>query len=325
MLATVDELVDDWEGRDGRFHILLAPDWTPACSDGLLRRARARADDLGTGLTIHVLETRSELMWNLTVSGRPAVRRLHDLGVLGPDVSLSHFVWATDEDLRVFVDSGAVAVTNPGSNLRLASGICRVRDILAMGGNLAFGTDGISSSDREDYFAELRLATYLQRQPDVWAEHRLDSLQVLTSAGRAGAMAIGQPGRVGQLVPGALADLLLVRKDRVFFPGRYRAVDPLDVLIDRADGSDLDTVMVNGKVLLAGGRVLSVDEHTLEDRIAELAEEGRLYGSSPEADRWLQLAEALVPAANALYQRWYDVPIPEPASVYNARRGPVPG
>jgi 5-methylthioadenosine/S-adenosylhomocysteine deaminase len=321
VMATVDTLAARWEGHAGRTHILLAPDWTPACSDELLVRARAKANELGTGLTIHVLETRSELMWNLRTSGRPAVQRLADLGVLGPDVSLSHFVWATDADLDVFVDSGAVAVSNAGSNLRLSSGICRVRDILERGGRLCFGTDGISFSDREDFFTELRLASYLQRQPDVFEQHRLDSAQVLRSAGENGARVIGEPGRVGRLAPGMLADVLVLRGDRIFFPpGRYDAVDPLDVLLDRADASDIDTVVVNGEVVLRQGRATRVDEDALVDRIRELADEGRLYPSSPSSERWLELANVLVPGAVGLYDSWYALPIPEPAAVYNARR-----
>jgi 5-methylthioadenosine/S-adenosylhomocysteine deaminase len=320
MLAATDVLMDTWHGRDGRISIILGPDWTPACSDGLLQRVRRVVDGYGTGFTIHVLETRSELMWNLEVYGKPAVRRLHDLGVLGEDVTFSHFVWATDEDLRVFVDSGAVASSNPGSNLRLSSGICRVKDIMAMGGRIAFGTDGISFSDREDFFQELRLALYLQRQPDVFEEHRVDSEAVLRAAGENGARAVLAEGKLGRLAPGTFADLLTVRKDRLFFPQKRYATTPvLDVLLDRADASDIDTVMINGAVVARGGKVTTVDEDAIVDRLGELSE--RLYPSSPESLRWLELAiEHLYPRALPLYQRWYDLPIAEPAAVYNARR-----
>lgn len=319
MFAATDVLMNTWHGRDGRISIILGPDWTPACSDELFRRCRRMADTYGTGFTTHVLETRSELMWNLEVYGKPAVRRLHDLGVLGPDVTFSHFVWATDEDLRVFADSGAVASSNPGSNLRLSSGICRVKDIMSMGGRIAFGTDGISFSDREDFFQELRLALYLQRQPDVFEEHRVDSEAVLRAAGSNGAQAVLAAGKLGRLAPGTYADLLTVRKDRVFFPPkRYAPTPVLDVLLDRAEASDIDTVMINGRVVARGGRVTTVDEDAVVDRLGEITE--RLYPSSAESLRWLELAiEHLYPKALPLYQRWYDLPIAEPAAVYNAR------
>jgi len=312
-------LLERWEGRGGRTHLMLAPDWTPACSDELLRRTRRVADESGSGITMHVLETRSEMMWNQLTHGGSTVRRLLDLGVLGEDVTFDHFVWASDEDIAIVADTGVNVATCPGSNLRLSSGICRVRDLLAAGASVAVGTDGISFSDREDFFQELRLASYLQRQPDVFAEHRLDSTTLLRSVGRAGARAAGFPGRIGVLEPGAEADLVLLRGDWLFPPGRYDQVPLLDVLVDRANGDDVDTVMVGGEVIVQGGRMVSLDEERLRQRIAELAD--HLYHTHPSSLRWRELATALLPHAQSLYEEWYSVPV-EPASVYNLRRTP---
>jgi 5-methylthioadenosine/S-adenosylhomocysteine deaminase len=322
VLAAYDTLVRRWDGHDDRIRVILAPDWTPACSDELFRLCRAKADEYGTGITTHVLETRSELMWNVEVYGKPAMRRLADLGVLGPDVTVSHFVWATDEDIAILIDTGTNVSSNAGSNLRLSSGICRVRDILAGGGRICFGTDGISVSDREDFFAELRLAAYLQRQPDVWAEHRLDSLEILKAAGANGARALRAEDRVGRLAPGMDADLLCVRTGRLLFPpGRYAGTPILDVVLDRADAGDIDVVMVRGRTIVEGGRVLTVDEHRVEDRIRELAE--TMYQPTDESARWLALANELVPHAQSIYERWYSAPVTEPAAVYNARSAPT--
>src|SRR5207248_1825662 len=108
-----------------------------------------------------------------------AVVGVADLGVLTPETVVEHFVWVTADELAVFADSGAVASNNPGSNLRLSTGICRVRDIMDAGGRIAFGTDGISFSDRDDFFTELRLACYLQRLPREFGQGRLDGERVL--------------------------------------------------------------------------------------------------------------------------------------------------
>jgi 5-methylthioadenosine/S-adenosylhomocysteine deaminase len=324
VLDTFTELIGRWNDRDGRVRFLLAPDWTPACSDGLFQLARKTADEHGVGLTTHVLETRSELMWNLETHGRPAVRRLKDLGILGEDVTFSHFVWATDEDIRIAAGEGVNIASNPGSNLRLSSGICRVRDLLAAGASVGFGTDGISFSEREDFIQELRLAAYLQRQPDVFAEHRLDSEQLLRTAGEAGARAAGFAGQLGRLAPGRRADLLCLRADDLFFPpGRFDQVPVLDVLVDRASASDLDTVLVNGRVIVEGGRVVTVDEGRLRDRLLELAD--RLYPADESGQRLTELAGLLLPHAQEIYDRWYQVPVDAPASVYNARRPPQAG
>jgi len=131
-----------------------------------------------------------------------------------------------------------------------------VRDIMDAGGRIAFGTDGISFSDRDDFFTELRLACYLQRLPREFGQGRLDSERVLRAAAGNGARALGLPGRLGSLEPGRYADLLVVRKDRIFFPpGRYDGEPFLDVVLDRAESGDIDTVMAAGRVLMEGGRV----------------------------------------------------------------------
>ncbi len=269
----------------------------------------------------HVLETRSEMLFNLEAYGKPAVRRLADLGVLTPATVLEHFVWVTDSELAIFADSGAVASNNPGSNLRLSTGICRVRDIMDTGGRVAFGTDGISFSDRDDFFTELRLAAYLQRLPRDFGPGRLDSEQLLRAAAGHGAQALGMPSALGSLEPGKYADLLIVAKDRIFFPpGRYDGEPFLDVVLDRAESADIDTVMVGGRVLMEDGRVVVVDESVVRDRFAEATAE-RVYRPSAEVSRWAELGALVEPYLPDVYRPWYETPI-DPAYIYNPRNPP---
>jgi 5-methylthioadenosine/S-adenosylhomocysteine deaminase len=323
MVEVFDELYGRWDGRDDRFRVILAPDWTPACSDDLYRRCRRLADDYDVPLTSHVLETRAELMWNLEVSGVPAVRRLADLGILGPDVSFSHFVWATDEDIAIAVDHGVTAVTCVGSNLRTSVGLCRVRDILEGGGRIAFGTDGAAVGDREDFLEEIRVATILQRQPDRFDEHRIDSEVVLRAATAGGAVATGFGPRLGTLEPGSFADLVCVDTTRIMFPRtRYPRERLLDVIVDRADAGDIATVMIAGAVVVSGGRVLTVDEDRLRERITEI--EDRLYRPTPQAARRRELAAMMRPSVVEMCERWYRHPIRRPASILNTRDAPGP-
>ena len=322
VMASFERLSASWHGRDDRIRIVTAPDWTPACSDDLYRRCRRVADEHGTSMITHVLETRAEMLFNLEAYGKPAVRRLADLGVLTPETVVEHFVWVTDEEIGIFADSGAVASSNPGSNLRLSTGICRVRDIMDAGGRIAFGTDGISFTDRDDFFTELRLAAYLQRLPRDFGQGRLDSEQVLRAAAVNGARALGMPDSLGSLEPGKFADLLIVAKDRIFFPpGRFDGEPFLDVVLDRADSSDIDTVMVHGRVLMDGGRVTVVDEALVRDRFAEAVAE-RVYRPSAEVRRWAELGTLVEPYLPDFYRPWYQTPV-EPAYVYNPRRPPA--
>jgi len=315
IFGTYGTLLKDWHGRDGRIQIAAAPDWTPACSDELYLRCHRFAREHDTGMLTHAVETRSEAMFSMERYGKPAVRRLADLGVLDAHAVLEHFVWITDDEIDMFADSGAVASCNAGSNLRLSSGICRLRDIMAAGGRMAFGTDGISFSDREDFFQELRLACYLQRIPRKFEEARLPSEDVIRAAAQNGARAIGREDRLGSLEPGRLADLLVVKKDRIFYPpGRYDGEPFLDVILDRAESSDIDSVMVNGRVLMDGGRVTVVDEDAVRANFAESVE--RIYAPSEEQRRWAGLGRAVEPVVLDFYRRWYERPV-TPAYVYN--------
>ena len=321
VMTSFERLHAEWHGREDRFRIVTAPDWTPACSDDLYRRCRTAADDHGTGMITHALETRSEMMYNIERFGKPGLQRLADIGVLTSDTVLEHFVWVTDDELRIFADSGAVASNDPGSNLRLSSGICRVRDIIDTGGRIAFGTDGISFSDHEDFFQELRLACYLQRMPDTFERQRLDSEAVLRAAATNGARALGLEDRLGSLDEGKYADLLVLDKDRILFPpGRYDAEPFLDVVLDRAEASDIDAVMVHGRVLVEDGHVTVVDEESVNQRFAEAVRE-RVYRVPDQVQRWAELGRLVEPYVIEFYRRWYDTPV-EPANLYNARRAP---
>lgn len=316
-----DELYEKWDRRNGRSRIILAPDWTPACSDDLYRRCRRVADEYGTTISTHALETRSELMWTVENVGPSGMRRLADLGVLGEDVTLSHFVWATDEDIAIVADTGAVPVHCPGSNLRSSTGICRVRDILDAGSKVSIGTDGISSGDREDFIGEVRLAGYLQREPNDVADHRIPSETLLRSATESGAVPAGFGGVVGTLAPGYQADLVSVRKDRIGFPpARYTTTPELDLVVERADATDIDFVMVGGTKVVENGEALLVDEDRIADRIAELSDE--LYKPTPEARRRRELADLMNPYIEELCRRWYRIPVERPASIMNTRSAP---
>ena len=321
--AAYRRLVARWDGRDGRIRVITAPDWTPACSDALYTRCRHLADEHGTGITTHVLETRSEMTFNIERYGKTAVRRLADLGVLAPDVTCAHFVWPTDEDIALVAERGAVISSNPGSNLRLSTGICRSRDMMDAGVRVAFGTDGISFTEREDYLLELRLASYLQRVPRHLDSGRVDSEALLRTAYASGAQALRLEDRLGALTPGRDADLLVLRR-RCFWPaGRYDVADPLDVIVDRADAGDLETVLVAGRPVLDGGTFATVNEAAVRGR-HEAAAEQRLWERSRERVRTdLELPAAVEPYVIDFYRAWSERPV-APAYIYNTSTGPEP-
>ena len=313
-------LVSSWDGRDERIRVILAPDWTPACSDSLLETNRQLADEYDTGITMHVLETRWEMSHSLHSYGKTAMRRLADLGFLGPDVSCAHFVWATDEDIAILADTGAVAVNNPGSNLRLSTGIARVRDILDADGAVAIGTDSISFSGDEDFLQELRLASYLQRVPRSVSATRIPSERLLRCAVGNGARAIRQDQWVGALAPGMAADMVVIRKDRMCGPaGKFSDTPVIDIVVDRARASDIDTVLVAGRVVVERGAVVTVPEDRVWDRAAEI-----LSRRIPPVE-FADLVASVEPALLSFYERDRFALRHPPAYQYNVGAGPQTG
>jgi 5-methylthioadenosine/S-adenosylhomocysteine deaminase len=312
-------LAKTWHERDDRIRLIVAPDWTPACSDELYSACRNLANEFNTGLTTHCLETRSEMLYSLRAHGMSALERLDNLNVLGPDVTLAHFVWVTDEDIKRFADSGAIASMNPGSNLRLSTGICRARDIIKEGGNIVIGTDGISFSGREDFFQELRLACYLQRTPNEFEVGRLNSAEFLRTIGENGARAMGWEDRLGKIAPGYLADLLVLKKERIFFPkDRYLGNQFLDVLIDATESQDIDSVIINGQTVMSEGKMQLIDETALRTKVEDAAE--RLYRAGASTQQ-TQLSARIDPYVLDFYKDWYDAEV-EPAYLYNPRHDP---
>ncbi len=314
VLASTDHLAKTYDRRDDRVRIIYAPDWTPACSDELLMRVKRLADERDTTITMHVVETRYEALFNIKNHGKTAAVRLRDIGFLGPNVSCAHFVWATDDDIKALAETGAIAVNNPGSNLRLTSGIARVRDIMAAGGAVALGNDGISFNDDNDEFVELRLSGALQR-PHGITSGRLPSKDLLTNACVHGARAAGFGDRVGRLEPGKLADILLVEKDRIFFMSeRYAASNPLDVIVDRAQGKDVHTVLINGAIVVDDRRVAVVDEEKLRQKV--LASADRIFSPSAIGRQWREVTEAFYPYVIDFYKNWDKASLP-PGYRYN--------
>jgi 5-methylthioadenosine/S-adenosylhomocysteine deaminase len=322
VVAAYQRVVARWDGRGGRIRVLLAPDWTPACSNELYTRCRTLATALGTGIMTHTLETRQEMQFNIRRYGVTAMERLGRLGVLGPDVSHSHFVWATDRDIEILADSGGVAVNNAGSNLRLSTGVCRVRDIVAASGRVAFGTDAISFSERDDMFQEIRLASDLQRLPLGLEAGRLDSELVLRSAVSNGARAARAEDRLGSLTPGKDADLIVLRRDRVFWPEkRWSGTPVLDVILDRCDATDIDSIMVAGEPVLHSGVITRVNEQAVKDRFAEAVDRG-LYELRGEWTRWGELSARIEPYVIDFYRSWLSEEVTS-GYAYNTVSGPA--
>jgi 5-methylthioadenosine/S-adenosylhomocysteine deaminase len=260
--------------------------WNPAfCSDELLRAIAEASQSHGWRIQTHVAETRYQAEFARRKYGKSWTRYLLDIGMLTHRFSGAHCVWFDDDDIALMKQSGAQAVHNPGSNLRLQSGVAPVRGFLAAGIPVAFGIDSLGMNDDEDIFQDLRLARLLHGAPGI--DGRLIPAAVLLGmATRTGATVTGFDG-VGQLAEGGPADVVLMSRSEI---EGFSTDHPIaDLVLMRAKPAHIRTVIIGGRILIDDGRWR---EHAPLRVLEELARSRRLAGPTPSSARE-QLKDAL--------------------------------
>ena len=265
-LACTKELIEKWAG-DPLVHITVEPHALYTCSEDLLKKSKALADRYRVPLSLHLLETQSERAGLMEKLGCSPVQYLRDIGLLDENLVAFHCVWLTPEDIEMFARSGAKAVHNPESNMKLASGVAPVPDMQAAGITVALGTDGCASNNNLDMFQEMDTAAKLHKvsrlDPTV-----MSAATVLRMATRDGARALGMADEIGSLQPGMKADVICVDFNQPHLTPLYHEDSHL---VYCASGSDVDTVVINGRVVMKDRRLLTVDEGEIMERVNGIA------------------------------------------------------
>ncbi len=287
---------DRWDGTDnGRIRINIAPRGPQRCSTDLLRRSVATSERYGCAIHTHVLETRPQAVMAQREYGCSMIAHLADIGFLGPRLTINHGIWLTDDDIALLGKHGCAVTHNPLSNLKLGSGICRVRDLLAAGIDVALGTDGLATSDTADMIGVLRLATMLQSPEspafDQWiAAH--DGFRMATGGGAASGL---MGDELGVLEVGRKADIVLLdRRHWGFIPLH----DPITQLAYSAMPDAVQTVIVDGRIVMLDRTIQTIDETLVRDAIIDAAERWRL-DVKPLA---VAAADLMTPAMTVAYQ-----------------------
>ncbi len=247
--------------------VSIQPHSTYAASPDLLVEAKALADSYGVRYALHAAETRAETELVKGRYGSTPVRHLHALGLLGPATTLAHGVHFDDEEIALLAATGTAVVHCLESELKLASGIPRMPELLAAGVPVGLGTDGTASNNDLDMWAELRLAALLfkARGNDPTLVPARLALRLAT---RGGARALGLDHLVGSLEPGKRADVVLVDFDRPHLTPVYDVFSHLAYAVNKAD---VRTVLVNGRVVVRDHRVTTLDERETMERVREVA------------------------------------------------------
>ena len=238
---------------------------------------------------------------------------LAELGFLGPEVSCAHGVWLTESDIDILADTGTAICSNPSSNLRLKSGVAPLNVLLEKGVTVAIGIDEAGLNDDNDILQEMRVAQKIHRVPGV-ASSALTSHQILDLTTVNGAKVTFFDEQIGRLEPGKRADMVLIRLDRIEEPYLDPDTNIVDALVYRGKGIDVDTVIVDGEVLLRGGRFQMLDKAEIIGRFKETLARPLSAAERRRGD----LSRELLPHIQHWFEGW-ELDRGAPHYVYNER------
>ncbi len=252
---------------DGRVRVRLGPHTVYTCSPNLLMKARDRASELNIGIHIHLAESKERVKSMKEKYGFTEVELLESLGFLKPDVLAAHCIYLSEEEMRLMAKRDVKVSYNPVANMKLALGVPKIRDLMGLGVTVGIGTDGPASNNDLDMFDDMRVAALLQKV-SYMDSTVLPAHSVLGMATISGARALGLEGSVGSLEVGKKADVILVDFGK---PHLTPVHDFYANVVYSARGSDVDTVIVDGKILMEGGEVRTLDEEEVSVRARESA------------------------------------------------------
>jgi len=265
-LAYTEELIQRWADHP-LVNIMVEPHSLYTCSPELLKSAKNLADRYQVPLSTHFLENRAEAKQLKEKFGKRATTFLREMGMLDERFFAFHCVVMDDEDIRLFADHGCKVVHNPESNMKLASGVAPISAMLQQGIVVGLGTDGCASNNNLDMFQEMDTAAKLEKSA------RLDptvmsARTVLRMATCNGAKVLGLDRLVGTLEAGKKADLCIIDMNKPHLTPLY---DEYSHLVYTVGGADVDTVLINGKMVMQDRRLLTIDEEEAMRRVSRIA------------------------------------------------------
>ncbi len=261
-IAACEQILRDWPFDRERLRPALAPTIPLHCSDDFLRACHRLAREHAVGMQTHLAETKAQAVLGIKRYGKSLVAHLAELGLLDETLSAAHAIWIEPDDIARLADAGVKVVHNPLSNLRLGSGVAPVRRMLDRGIAVGIGTDAANTSDTQNMFEAARLAAYLSRlaTPDYARWLSVEESFTLATTGSARVMGMGE--RIGRLAPGFAADIVFLDLSHInYVPLGDAAIQ----LVNGENGAAVDSVMIDGRMVLERGRLLTIDEAKLRN------------------------------------------------------------
>ncbi|MGE5853245.1 MAG: amidohydrolase family protein [Deltaproteobacteria bacterium] len=292
--------IDDCEAFIETFHapekLTIAcpgPSAVQRCTDRLLVGSAELSRKRKLPIHIHLAESKPQAVMGQRIYGTSLLRHLDEIGVLDETMSLAHAIWVEPEDIELFAKRSATPVHNPASNLRIGSGFAPVKEYIRAGVKVALGTDGAASNDGQNMFDAVRLTALIHNQAGSDFNHWIPPQQALAMATRNGARAFGIDA--GAIAPGKLADIVLLRRDTTAFTPLN---DVLGQIVFCENGASVDSVLVDGEVVVEARRLTKVDEA----EVLRLATQARLR-LDPSIAREFAAAKTMEPSLTEMYFR----------------------
>ncbi len=273
--AYTASLIERWH-NDPVISIAVEPHSLFTCSPDLLAAANELSIRRGIPLIIHLAETEDETRHVEKIYGKRPVKHLDSLGVLGPNVIACHCVHLDAEDIEILCEKKVKVIHNPESNMKLASGIAPVHEMITAGITVGIGTDGCASNNDLDLFGEMDTAAKLQkiRKMDTTV---MDALTVLRMATIQGARALGIEKLTGSIEVGKRADVIVIDTNKPHLTPIY---NPFSHLVYSARGSDVVHSIINGRLVMSERRLLTIDLECLLEKSNFMSESFMKYSSA---------------------------------------------
>jgi len=293
-------ILTEQHAKNNLIEIQLAPSNLHWLSDKALETISKVAIDTGAKIHMHLLETPYQAEYARRRTGQSALKYIDKFGLLGPQLTIGHGVWMTEDDVDLLAERGGCLCHNCSSNLRLKSGKADLSSFLSKNIPIALGIDEAGINDDRDMLQEMRLAYTLHRRPG-HSSLNPSAAEILRMATEHGAASTPFSGKIGRLEKGLFADILLLDLQSLAFPYQDFDIPLLDIIVRRAKRKSVDTVIIDGNVVFNKGKFTRVDEDTLLEEISKVLSRAK----TPEEVELRELSEIIMPAVKNFYSGWY--------------------
>lgn len=261
------EYAKKYNVSNSRIKIFVAPQAPCTCNPDTIKLCVELAKELNTGIHIHLSETLEEEKTIYERYDKRGTEYLNDLGVFDVPVVLAHGIYISDSDIEILKNVKGGISHNPISNCKLSSGICDVVKLRKNGINVGLGTDGIGSTTTLDMFEEMKTAAYLQKI-NTMQPSSINAYDILKMATIEGARVLGLEDEIGTIEVGKKADMIFVKVDKVHLCPEN---DVCNNLVYSANGADVDSVMIDGKLIMQNRKMLHLNEKEVMKQVKKIA------------------------------------------------------